>query len=62
MKDKLCSTCIWLSTGINDPRGAGYCYSEGDYVMETGCCEFWQESLRGKPLNAPLSQDKEGIK
>lgn len=56
-KPKTCNTCIWWSTGFNDPNGAGYCYSEGDFTEAEGNCAFWQESLRDEPLNDPPAKE-----
>jgi len=49
----ICAECIWLSTGISDPNGYGYCYSEGDYVEAEGTCAHWQASMRDEPLAPP---------
>lgn len=53
MGNKTCSTCIWLSSGWQDARGAGWCYSEGDYKAADDTCPFWKKSLRDEPVNDP---------
>lgn len=50
---KTCATCAWLSTGYNDARGYGWCYSEDDNVDADGSCAHWQASLRDEPVNEP---------
>lgn len=50
-KPKTCINCIWLSSGWQDARGAGWCHAEMDYVEADGTCACWQASLREVPLN-----------
>ena len=55
---KRCSSCIWLSTGMQDFHGAGWCYSSGDYTDPESTCDFHQASLREEPLNQPMSPER----
>lgn len=61
MSEKICSRCILWSTGINDPKGQGYCYSERDYKAEDDTCPFWEKSLRSEPVNSPEVNQKEDL-
>ena len=54
--EKLCCTCVWWSSGVNDPNGAGYCYSESDFTDADSRCDFWQKSLRDTPVLGPDEQ------
>ncbi len=58
-----CAQCVWISTGWQDARGVGYCYSKDDYIKdENGTCEDWLESLRGEALAMPDAQSVKNIK
>jgi hypothetical protein len=48
-----CFNCIWMSMGINDPKGSGFCYSECDFVDPEGSYAFWQHSIRDNRLKTP---------
>ena len=56
-----CGNCIWCSTGWQDARGVGWCYTENDYVEADGHCACWQASLRDEPLADPPPKENPNV-